>query len=496
MVLTAEEERAYQMTDTCHICQGKRGFECFLDPATNGDNAHNNHKLRNPFSKVRDHDHLTGVYRGAAHSKCNLQYQFRKNKGKKSKLNEFFIPVVFHNLKGYDSHLIMKYLNKSVKQNLSCLANNLEKYISFSVGNLRFIDSLQFLNASLDTLVNNLKTEGSDKFRHLSKECSNQKQLDLLLRKGVYPYDYMDDSSKFDRTQLPNQNDFFNILTESDITDADYEHAQNVWSTFELKNMGEYHDLYMKTDVLLLADVFENFRDLCLEYYHLDSAHYFTLSGVGWDAMLRMGNVQLELLTDIDMHLMIEQGLRGGISMISKKFAKANNHYLETYNERKPSTYLMYLDANNLYGHSMSQYLPEREFQWVEDLDSLDIMNITENSNIGYILEVDFEYPTELHDRYSDYPLASESMSVTDDILSPHSHKLRETLCLTGRPVKKLVPNLNDKKKYVLHYRNLQFYLSQGLKLKEIHRAIQFKQSPWLKPYIDFNTEKRKQSKN
>ncbi|XP_041371540.1 uncharacterized protein LOC121385070 [Gigantopelta aegis] len=144
----------------------------------------------------------------------------------------------------------------------------------------------------------------------------------------------------------------------------------------------------------------------------------------------------------------------------------------------------------------MSQYLPERDFEWVKDLDSLDIMTVTENSNTGYILEVDLEYPTELHDCHSDYPLAPESMLVTDAMLSPHSQQLRDKLCLTDRPVRKLVPNLNDKEKYVLHYRNLQFYLRQGIKLTKIHRAIQFRQSPWLKTYIDFNTEKRKQSKN
>ncbi|XP_041361970.1 uncharacterized protein LOC121377941 [Gigantopelta aegis] len=372
----------------------------------------------------------------------------------------------------------------------------MEKYISFSVGSLRFIDSLQFLNASLETLVTNLKADGSDKFTQLTKEFSDEQKISLLLRKGVYPYDFMDDESKFNMSQLPAQAEFYNSLTDSDISDEDYEHAHQVWTTFDLKTMGEYHDLYMKTDVLLLADVFENFRNMCLDYYDLDSAHYFTLPGVGWDAMLKMGGVELELLTDLDMHLMIEHGLRGGISMISKKFSKANNPYLETFNENEPSTYLMYLDANNLYGHSMSQYLPERDFEWVKDLDSLDIMTVTENSNTGYILEVDLEYPTELHDCHRYYPLAPESMLVTDAMLSPHSQQLRDKLCLTGRPVRKLVPNLNDKEKYVLHYRNLQFYLRQGIKLTKIHRAIQFRQSPWLKTYIDFNTEKRKQSKN
>ncbi|XP_041369386.1 uncharacterized protein LOC121383434 [Gigantopelta aegis] len=326
--------------------------------------------------------------------------------------------------------------------------------------------------------------------------CSDK--IDLLLRKGVYPYDYMDEESKFNLIYLPPKEAFYNILTDSHISDRDYEHAKNVWKRFNLKTMGDYHDLYMKGDVIRLADVFENFRDLCLEYYGLDCAHYYTLPGLGWDAMLKMGGVKLELLTDLDMHLMVEEGLRGEISVITKKYAKANNPHLKDYNPNKPSTHLIYWDANNLYGWAMSQSLPERDFECVspQDLENLDVSSIPDNSDVGYILEVDLEYPKDLHDNHNDYPLAPESMTVTDNMLSQHSQELKKKLCIKAQPVKKLVPNLNDKQKYVLHYRNLKFYMSQGLILKKIHKALHFIQSPWLKPYIDFNTEKRKEAKN
>ncbi|XP_046585666.1 uncharacterized protein LOC124292570 [Haliotis rubra] len=481
--MTKEAELNFQMADTCHVCQEPFDSESV---------------------KVHDHDHMVerNNYRGAAHKDCNLQLKFKKSKkekrGKKGdqgrnkagnkerKGPDCVIPIIFHNLRGYDSHHLIKHLDKSVNQQLSCLANNMEKYISFSIGNLRFIDSLQFLSAPLDTLVTNLVKKDPSQFCHLRKEFPIPSQAELLLRKGVYPYDFMDDECKFKLTQLPKQADFFSKLTGNSLTDGDYAHAQNVWSFFELQNMGEYHDLYVKTDVLLLADIFERFRAMALQYYHLDPAHYYTLPGMGWDAMLKMGKVELERLTDIDQILMIESGMRGGISMISKKHSLSNLPGQDGYHSDKPNKHLIYWDANNLYGWAMSQALPERNFEWVEDVDELDIMGVTPDADIGYILEVDLEYPTYLLDAHSDYPLAPESMIVTKDMLSSHSEKLKEKLVIKGKPSGKLVPNLFNKQKYVLHYRNLQFYLSQGLILTKIHRAIQFRQTPWLKPFIQY----------
>ncbi|XP_046563770.1 uncharacterized protein LOC124272613 [Haliotis rubra] len=245
---------------------------------------------------------------------------------------------------------------------------------------------------------------------------------------------------------------------------------------------------------MLLADVFQNFRQTSLENYQLDPAHYYTLPGLGWDAMLKMGSVHLELLTDLDMHLMIEAGLRGGISMISKRYAKGNHPDLQTFQPDNPTSYIMYWDAYNLYGHAMSLC----DFEWMnsQDIEKLDVRSIPADSKTCYILEVDLDYPRELPDSHSDHPLVPESMLISNDMLSPHSKELRNKLCIKGQPVRKLVPNLNDKTKYVLHYRNLQFYLSQGMKLVKIRRVIMFKQSPWLKPYIDFNTQKRKDAKN
>ena len=160
------------------------------------------------------------------------------------------------------------------------------------------------MNSSLNQLVSNLDNGSYEKFKILEKHFSDPEKLKLVKRKGVYPYDYITDSSKFLEEKLPDQKDFYNILNEEELSVDDYEHAQHIWQTFNIKNLGEYHDLYLKSDVLLLADVFENFRDLCLDYYKLDPAHYYTAPGLAWDAMLRMTGIQLELLTDIDMYLM------------------------------------------------------------------------------------------------------------------------------------------------------------------------------------------------
>ena len=220
-----------------------------------------------------------------------------------------------------------------------------------------------------------------------------------MKNEDVYPYDYMDSFEKFDDTELPSKNDFYSILNKEHITDEQYQHAQSVWKTFKLRSMGDYHDLYLGSDVLLLADVFENFRKTYLQYYKLDPCNYFTSPGLSWDAMLKMTNIKLELLTDIDMFQFIEKGLRGGISYIANRYAKANNKYMKNYVKNEPTKYIMYLDANNLYGWAMSQYLPTGGFQWLteEKINDLNLSEYKNDSSKGIILEVDLEYPEKLH---------------------------------------------------------------------------------------------------
>ena len=215
--------------------------------------------------------------------------------------------------------------------------------------------------SSLEKLSKNLTKE---QFVNLSKYYQGDK-LDLLMRKGVYPYDYMDSFDKFDEEELPPKDEFYSKLNDKQITDKDYKHAKNVWKKFKIKNMGEYHDLYLETDVLLLSDVFENFRKICIKNYDLDPCWYYTAPGLSWDALLKHSKIELELLSDVDMLLFFENAIRGGVSMISNRYGKANNKYMKEYNKSKPTKYLTYLDANNLYGWAMSQPLPINNFKWM-----------------------------------------------------------------------------------------------------------------------------------
>jgi len=275
------------------------------------------------------------------------------------------------------------------------------------------------------------------------------------------------------------------ILNDTDISEDDCKHAQKVWDAFKIRNLGEYHDLYLKTDVFLLADVFENFRETCLHRYKLDPCHYMSSPGLSWKVMLKMTKINLDLFSDIDIQLLVEKGLRGGISYIAHRYAKANNKYMRDYNPQDESSYLMYLGANNLYGWAMSQPLPYRDFKWL-DPEEVILDNYHENSNKEIILEVDLEYPEELHDLHNDYRCAPEKILEADMLSDGNS---------SGN-VSKLMPTLNSKNKYVLHYQNLKLYLDLGLRLTKIHRVLEFKQRTWLKSYIDFNTEMRKDAKN
>ena len=460
MIFTEEDRKHFNKASDCWICGEELGND-----------------------RVRDHCHFTGRYRGPAHNNCNLKYRKPKS-----------ISVFFHNLSGYDSHLFIKKLGTPNKnENIDCIPNNEEKYISFSKtivtgqytnkkGEVKdktfkivFKDSLKFMSSSLGALVNNLP---KDAFKNLLKYFT-PKQAEILKQKGFYPYEYIDSEEKFNDTKIPPREAFYSKLSGRGITEKDYKHAGDVWNSFKMKTFKEYHELYNITDVLLLADVFENFRDLCLKIYGLDPVYYFTAPGLAWDACLKMTSIELELLSDPNMLLMFEKGIRGGISIISNRYGKANNKYMQKgFNKNKPSKYLMYLDANNLYGCGMSMKLPTHGFKWLTGGEMEKIYENRHNLNkIPCILEVDIEYPENLHDLHNDYPLCPDKVK-----------------CKNG--VEKLIPNLRNKKKYVLHYKNLIQCLDMGLKITCIHRGIKFVESEWMKPYIDKNTNLRAKAKN
>ncbi len=464
IIMTESDEVQHELAKECYICKDIFG-RTWLNK--------NTEKIEE-VKKCADHCHITGEYRGAACNKCNLRMRVPK-----------FVPVFFHNLEGYDSHLFVKSLGMT-EGDIKCIPKTDEKYISFSKNilmeteiittidkngkkkekekkhylEMRFLDSLKFMKDSLDSLA---KTLGEDQFETLTSQMS----LELLKKKGVFPYEYMTDFSKLNVTSLPPKDAFYSKLNKSKISDEEYEHAQKVWETFDCKTMRDYHDLYFKTVVLLLADIVTEFRRVCKRVYGLDVLHYYTAPGLAWDAMLKYTKIKLDLISDPDMYQMIErEGIRGEIRTIMKRYAKANHRNLKDYDPQKPSVFIEYLDANNLYGWAMSKPLPYRNFEWMceNDLESWRYKPC--------ILEVDLEYPKELHDLHGEYPLAPERLLISK--------------------VKKLVPNLYDKTKYVVHHETLKQYLELGMKITKIHRGISFEEKKFMKPYIDLNTELRK----
>jgi hypothetical protein len=310
--MTSRDTKNYEEATTCYACKEEFTLKDY---------------------KVNDHCHYTGKYRGAAHNSCNLRMRQPK-----------FIPVLFHNLEGYDAHLFIKNLGVS-SGDIKCIPKTEEKYISFTKEvvvdtfknkdgkekkvkrELRFLDSFKFMASSLDKLTKGL---GKDDFENLDLMTSHYttEQREILKQKGVYPYEHMNGLDRLEETSLPPKSRFFSSLTNEDISDTDYERAQNAWNTFGMKTMRNYHDLYLKTDVLLLTDIMENFRKVCRANYGLDPLWYYTAPGLAWDAILKLTKVELELISDPDMYLFIERGIRGGISTITKRHAIANNKYI------------------------------------------------------------------------------------------------------------------------------------------------------------------------
>ena len=195
----------------------------------------------------------------------------------------------------------------------------------------------------------------------------------------------MDSFKKFSKNKLPDRCKFFSPLKDGCISERDYLKANSIWNMFKMNTMGDYHDLYLKTYVLLLADVFEKCISTCLDCYGLGSCHYFSSPGLSWDSMLKMTKIELNLILDIDMHLFIEKRMKGVISYIAKRHSKANNKYIECYDSSEKSKYITYLDANNLYGWAMSQYLQYSGFKWLnqKEISEFCLNSISESSSIG-----------------------------------------------------------------------------------------------------------------
>jgi hypothetical protein len=498
-----------------------------------------------PKQKVVDHCHTTGKYIGAAHSDCNLKRQ-----------NKRLIPIFVHNLSKYDAHMFVKILDQFGDGKITIIPKTEEDYVSFSKKykttrfdvdadgkiieeeisyEIRFLDSYRFMAASLDTLSSNLLKENRSQFKNLLKYTSQEEQdsifweerveskttklildnnfnpeykefknIDFKPRiKGIYPYEFTDSWEKFDYDKILSEKDFYDNLNQKEINEQEYAQYLKVWKTIPNCNLGKYSDLYLKTDVLALADVMENFRDIGLKHYELDPVYYYTTPGYSFDACLKKTKVELNLVTDYRMLQLLERGIRGGISCVcgDRYVDVEGKNYTTNPSINKNDSlqeWLLYLDAVNLYGYAMTAKLPTGNLEWIGEnqLMSLDqmIRNQTYDvdSDSGYILNVDLVVPKTK--KFENYPLAPESKTIEIEQLSEFSKKLLETGD-NYHATSKLMLDFTDKKNYVIHIKNLILYHRLGCEFK-INEAISFKQSNWLAEFIELNTNLRKQAKN
>ena len=429
--LTWSEQQCFYRTKTCYLCKGT-------------------------FTKlVRDHCHNTGKYIGPACNKCNLSRRYSKN---------LQVPILFHNLKGYDLHHILKYgISQFKGWDLNPIPTTTEKFLALIVNvnknvTLRFIDSYQFLSESLATLSNLLPV------KPLTAAIFDNNTIDC---KAIFPYDMATSIENLEAiTSMPPKwtDDFSN----KEITDEDYVKACTIWSQHQCQNLKEYMLLYMKLDIYLLADVCESFRKKAKMDDGLEPFNFFGLPGFAWATALKGLKHDVELISDPLMYQFFESGIRGGMTFVNKHHVIAEG-----------GTKILYIDINNLYGWALSEKLPFGKFSWILDEHELSsILNECVQQNLadldyGYLCEVDIEIPVELHDFLDDLPVAPE-----------HG-------CPPDSKVKKLLLTHRKKTNYVLHWRLLQMYLELGVKVTKIHRAVKFAQACVFADYISKNTKKR-----
>ena len=553
--LNLKQREDYEKASHCYIChkpfenkysKGKQFLNIYLNNSNLSEEEKQKElKKYNIYRKVRDHNHFTGDYIGAAHSICNIQRSDHHT----------FIPLIFHNAKGYDIQHILKYLDLN-KYNiqLSGINTNSEKSLSITLNPdksydkekqeyiyeqfvpIKIIDSLQIFGptASLDKLVENLKKhakgdKGLNKFRSADDPLVNydikeyfkymyeyfKENTRLILRKNLTSYDYFNDYNKFnnDVNELTNINLYTNNKTDKKIQNK-LKIMEEVIKTFNLKTTGDYYELYLKCDVLELVDIIEFTRKIFLNEYKLDFLYYYGAPGYAWDAFLKMTNIKLDLLKDYNMVCFFKDMTRGGPAYMCKKYSKANNELLEDYNKNKQSIFIDYFDMNNLYGGAMKHRLPYKNFNWIKKeiierwnkmIKNNKIEEVFKEMNkkynkmfekIGYCLEVDLIVPEDKKVYFDQYPLAPEKLTITPDMLSDYTKKLKNNLDNKPSNDNLLVQTLMPKYNYKVYYELLEFYIKQGMKINKIHTGIQFVEKEYLKPYIEKNTILRGNAKS
>ena len=517
IIMTQEDEEEYRNDNVCRFCEK----EILSD-------------------KVRDHCHLTGKYRGPAHNTCNINVTQKQSN---------FIPFIFHNFSNYDCHMFFKKLvdKKNDKVKFDIIPKTNEEYISVTYGCIKFIDSYRFLSSGLDSLVEALVDNSNKKLKDFKEEIFDNDEIlkivnkieknyteeimnldkdektiknlkkyypeeiknleeahldymgenDLkilkagfpdkwkyLTKKLAYPYEYFNSIEDY---QKPVNNlekkDFFSKLKNKCPDDEEIQRTKDIIEKFDIKNGGGLTEIYLKSDVLLLACVFEKFLKVSTYEYGINPLYCVSLPGYTWLCGLKDTNIKLQTLQDKDMILLLENNIRGGISSVM------GDRYIKSDGNKK----ILYFDANNLYGDSMSQPLPYDEIKFDNEVELEDILNTPDDSDIGYFIEFDLKYPDNIKQKAKYLPFAPVNKKINPNTFNDYMKEIKpDTYIQTS----KLICDWSDKKNYLIHYRILKFYIRHGMEVVKIHNIISFKQSRWLEKYISFNTQKRNKAKN
>jgi len=471
--LSWKDEESFKQANHCYMC---------------------NTEFTEGKKKVRDHDHLKprDNYRGAACSSCNLNRSDTKLK----------IPLFFHNGGKFDTHFLIQELHNLSKTSFNIIAKTSENIMFMEIMDRKIfiLDSFNHLPYSLSSLVEQMKAGGKKlEITNISLN-RDDRAMELMNRKGVFPYNAVKNLESVEAIEkLPPREEFYDELKESNISQEEYHHAQKVWDYFKCRNLKEYMVLYLKTDITLLADVMENYRQFFQSRFGLDCSHYLSLPGLSYDCMLKHTKNQLDYIYTDEMFNFLKRGMRGGVSMITHRYAEANNPFMKKYNEKLPSSYIIYLDCNALYSSVMTKKLPYKNFRWSNKKSKRWVLERVENykptNKTAYFIECDLEYPPGIHDLTKDLPLAPEHVKVKRDMLSPFALNLVKKFNISMDSTPKLLSTQYDKTNYVCHVENLQFYLKMGMKLKAVHKVLKFEQKAILKPYIDLCISERKRSK-
>ena len=445
------------------------------------------------FGKVRDHCHMTppslvgtvleSKYLGAAHAACNLARQCERK-----------VPIYVHNLMSYDSNFFFQASHYIPSQNVSAIPYNGNKLRCINMGCFQFLDSYQILSDSLAVLSRDLAT--SDCSFDILKQANlcDEKVLPLILRKSVYPYEWVRSVEQLRQCEtFPSHSDFYSSIKRDTISNEDYEYGCNVFQSLGCKNMLDYTELYCKLDTLLLAEIVMSFRTLIWDFFKIPIENYISAPQITWDACLKTIDRPIEVMTNPTNVVLVEQAIRGGVSFVNNRHEKVEDLQQES---------ILYLDATNLYGFAQQMPLPIGNYKNVAPKDACKMNWRTMKSDqpVGFILEVDLKIPNHLHDYFDDLPIAPAHDVITYEKLSPYSQNTHTIIKGYKKAVKKtdlkLTSTLEEKQRYMVHYLNLGFYLRHGAVLTNIHSCLAFSQEPYLKPYIDFLSKKRAEAKS